>query len=192
MSEERALAVTTVLEQLRAGNREARQQLVALVYEELRQMAAGLMRRERPDHTLQPTALVNEAFVRLFNSDALQLAHNRAYFFGAAAQAMRQILVDHARQRAAAKRGGGQERVPLDDVLDQFEQQQRLDILDLEEALQELGRLNERHGQVVTLRFYGGLTVPEVAEQLGVSVGTVEGDFRKATAFLRGRLTGWR
>ena len=153
-------------------------------------MAAGLMRRERPDHTLQPTALVNEVFVRLLGRDALGGVPNRAYFFGAAAQAMRQVLVDHARQRQAAKRGGGRDRVPLDEVLDHFEQQQRLDVLALDEALADLARLNERHAQVVTLRFFGGLSVEETAEVLRVSPITVMREWKSAKAWLYRELAG--
>jgi RNA polymerase sigma factor (TIGR02999 family) len=179
--------VTTVLHQIRAGDSGAREQLVGLVYDELRKVAAGLMRQERPDHTLQPTALVHEAFVRLLDQDVLDLAHNRKYFFAAAARAMRQILVDHARQRAALKRQGKRERVPFEETLASFEEQ-NLDVLALHEALQQLTALHERQGQVVELRFFGGFSVPEVADLLGVSVSLVESDFRKASAFLRSRL----
>jgi RNA polymerase sigma factor (TIGR02999 family) len=179
--------VTTLLEQLRAGIPGARDQLIALVYDELRRLGGGLLRQERPGHTLQPTALVHETVLRLFRPDALASAQSRAEFLAAAARAMRQVLVDHARQRAADKRGGGRERVPLDDVLDHFAEQ-RLDLLAVHEALERLAGLHERQAQVVELRFFGGYTVEEIAEQLGVSVSTVEADFRKATAFLRGQL----
>jgi RNA polymerase sigma factor (TIGR02999 family) len=188
MGTERKAEVTTVLDRIRAGDSDARGRLAGLVYDELRTIAAGLMGRERHDHTLQPTALVNEAFVRLLEGDALKQAPNRAYFFAAAARSMRQVLVDHARQRKTQKRGGEFARVALDAVLEQFEEN-HLDVLALDEALKNLAQLNPRQGEVVTLRFFGGLTVAEVAEQLGVSVATVEGDFRKATAFLRGQLS---
>jgi RNA polymerase sigma factor (TIGR02999 family) len=188
MEADRPREVTTLLEQIRLGNAGARDQLVALVYDELRRLGGGLLRRERPGHTLQPTALVHEAVLRLFRPDALAAAQGRAQFLAAAARAMRQVLVDHARQRAADKRGGGRERLPLDDVLDHFAEQ-RLDLLALNEALTRLAGLHERQSQVVELRFFGGYTVEEIAEQLGVSVSTVESDFRKATAFLRGQLS---
>jgi RNA polymerase sigma factor (TIGR02999 family) len=179
--------VTALLEQVRAGNALAREQLVALLYDELRRLGGALLRGERSGHTLQPTALVHEVVVRLLHSDTPLSAHNRAGFLAAAAQAMRRVLVDHARARAAAKRGGGRAALPLDGVLDYFAEQ-RLDLLGLHEALDRLAGLHARQAQVVELRFFGGYTVEEIAEQLEVSVSTVESDFRKATAFLRGQL----
>jgi RNA polymerase sigma factor (TIGR02999 family) len=188
MEADRQREVTTLLEAIRSGNPGARDQLVALIYDELRRLSSGLLRRERPGHTLQPTALVHEAVLRLFRPDALAGPRGRAQFLAAAARAMRQVLVDHARRRAADKRGGGRERLPSDDVLDHFAQQ-RLDLLAVHEALNQLAGLHERQSQVVELRFFGGYTVEEIAEQLAVSVSTVESDFRKATAFLRGQLS---
>ena len=179
--------VTTLLGAIRAGKEDAKSRLVELVYAELRGLAAGLMRRERAGHTLQPTALVHEACLRLLAPEVLNVAQNRAHFFAAAARAMRHILVDHARQRAAGKRGGGQEARTLDDVLDHFAER-NLDLLAVHDAVTELARLNERQSQVIELRFFGGYTVPEVAEQLQVSVSSVERDFRKACAYLRSRL----
>jgi RNA polymerase sigma factor (TIGR02999 family) len=179
--------VTTLLEAVRAGSPDARDQLVALLYGELRRVAGDLMRRERPGHTLQPTALVHEALLRLLRPEALGNAQNRAQFLAAAARAMRRVLVDHARQRAADKRGGGRASVPLDDVLDYFAEQ-RLDVLAVHEALNRLAGLHERQSQVVELRFFGGYSVAEIAELLQVSVSTVESDFRKATAFLHSQL----
>ncbi len=187
MADEQQAEVTTVLDQVRAGDPGARERLVGLVYDELRRIAAGLMTHERDDHTLQPTALVHEALLRLLEGDALSHAPNRAYLFAAAARAMRQVLVDHARERSALKRGGDRTRVPLDDVLERFEER-HLDVLALDEALARLAALHPRHSEVVTLRFFGGLTVAEVAQCLGVSVGTVEADFRKASAYLRRQL----
>jgi RNA polymerase sigma factor (TIGR02999 family) len=179
--------VTTLLDQVRAGRPDAQEKLVEVVYQELRRLAAGLMRRERPGHTLQPTGLVHEALLRLLRPDALGGAQNRAQFLAAAARAMRRVLVDHARRRAADKRGGGQAPLLLDEALDYFAEQ-RLDLLELHEALDRLAGLHARQAQVVELRFFGGYTVEEIAEQLQVSVSTVESDFRKATAFLRSRL----
>jgi RNA polymerase sigma factor (TIGR02999 family) len=181
--------VTALLREIRAGDRRARDRLVERVYGELRRVAAGLMRGEPADHSLQPTALVHEALASLFQAETLRRAPNRAYLFGAAARAMREILVDHARRRRAEKRGGGQRRLPLDAVLLYFEEQQ-VDVVGLHEALDRLAALNERQSQVVTLRFFGGFTVAEVAEQLGVSVSTVESDFRIARAWLRQQLAG--
>jgi RNA polymerase sigma factor (TIGR02999 family) len=187
MADDLQREVTTLLDAIRAGDADARGKLVELVYVELRRLAGGLMRRERPDHTLQPTALVHEALFRLLRPDALGGAQNRAQFLAAAARAMRRVLVDHARGRAAGKRGGGQGPVLLDEGLD-YLARQHLDVLAVHEALDQLAGLHERQSQVVELRFFGGYTMEEVAGLLQVSVSTVESDFRKATAFLRGRL----
>jgi RNA polymerase sigma factor (TIGR02999 family) len=189
MDQDQRSELTTLLGAARTGEPEARDRLTRAIYVELRRMAGTLMRRERPDHTLQPSALVNEALIRLIESDALANAPNRRYLFAAAAQAMRQILVDHARKRDTLKREGGRDRVTLDAVLSYFEDKQ-LDILALDEALDRLIAMSERQGLVVTLRFFAGLSVPEVAETLGVSVATVEGDWRAARAWLRGQLKG--
>ena len=181
--------LTTLIEEARAGVLDARDRLVGAVYVELCRMAENLMRRERPDHTLEPCALVNEALLRMFDEDALAQATNRRYLFGAAAQAMRQVLVDHARHRNAAKGPGGRRKVPLDNVLAYFEAE-RVDVLALHEALDRLSALDERQGQVVMLRFFAGLSVAEVAAMLEVSKATVEGDWRVARAWLRGQLEG--
>ncbi len=180
--------VTRLLEQIRAGNTEAKSRLVAIVYSELRHMAAGLMPRAA-DGTLTPTALVHEAFLHLDAGSAFRAAPNRRYLFAAAAQAMRQVIVDHARAQRAAKRGAGRARVPLDDVLDYFDRQ-HLDVLALDEALDHLKAQDERQWLVVVLRFFGGFTVEEVAEVLEVSVSSVESDFRIARAWLRRHLGG--
>ena len=187
MSDDLHREVTTLLDAIRAGDAGARGKLVELVYVELRRLAGGLMRRERPGHTLQPTALVHEALPRLLHPDVLGGAHNRAQLLAAAARAMRRVLMDHARGRAAGKRGGGQGPVLLDEGLD-YLARQHLDVLAVHEALDQLAGLHERQSQVVELRFFGGYTVEEVAGLLQVSVSTVESDFRKARAFLRGRL----
>lgn len=182
-----AQQVTTLLDEVRAGHADAQRRLVELIYDELHRIADGQMRLERQEHTLQPTALVNEALVRLIEDGAFHQAPNRAYLFGAATQAMRRVLVDHARRRAAGKRGGDRKRTALDDALAQFDSQ-KIDILALDEALRELELLNTRQSRIVMLRFFGGLTISQIAEQLTVSVGTVEADFRVARAWLRGRL----
>jgi RNA polymerase sigma factor (TIGR02999 family) len=157
------------------------------MYDELRRLASGLLRRERPGHTLQPTALVHEALLRLLTPQALGNTRDRAHFLAAAARAMRQILVDHARRRAADKRGGGQELLPLDEALDHLARQ-KLYVLAVHEALDHLAALHERQSQIVELRFFGGYTVAEIADMLEISVSTVESDFRKAAAFLRSQL----
>ena len=181
--------VTRLLGAIQAGSAGAKDRLVGLIYDELRHMAAGLVGRGAAGGSLPPTALVHEAFLRLEAGDVLAQAPNRRYLFGAAAQAMRRALVDHARQRRAAKRGEGRQRVPLDDVLDHFDQQ-HIDVLALDEALDELSAQDERQWLVVVLRFFGGFSVEEVADALGVSVSCAEGDFRLARAWLRRRLAG--
>lgn len=181
--------ITTLLAELCAGESDAEAELVELVYEELRRVAEQMMRRERRDHTLQATAVVNEALIGLLEGDALREVDNRAYFFGIATQAMRQVLVDHARRRGANKRGGSQKRVALDSVMASF-QDQSIDVLALDDALTRLAGMNERQSRVVMLRFFGGLTMREIAEQLKCSISTVEGDFRVARAWIRSQLVG--
>jgi RNA polymerase sigma-70 factor (ECF subfamily) len=180
---------TLIFGRARAGDEGARDELIALVYDELRRVASGLMRRERADHTLSPTEVVHEAVIRLLGAEVFDKAADRRYLFASAARAMREILVEHARRRAADRRGGGRRRVPLDRVLDYFEGHGS-DVLAVHEALDRLAELNERQSQVMTLRYFGGLTVPEVAESLGVSVVTVERDWRLARAWLAGQLRG--
>jgi RNA polymerase sigma factor (TIGR02999 family) len=180
--------LTAILAEARDGREDANERLVRAIYAELRRIAGGLMRRERPGHTLQPSALVHEALLRLLDGDTLADLPNRRYLF-AAAQAMRQVLVDHARRRHAAKRLGGLIRRPLDDALVAFEAQ-GLDVLALHDALDQLAESSPRQAQVVVLRFFGGLSVPEVAAALEVSDTTVEGDWRFARAWLHGQLGG--
>ena len=171
------------------GDGRARDELLALVYDELRRVASGLMRHERADHTLSPTAVVHETVIRLVGDGAFDKLVDRNYLFAAAARAMREVLIDHARRRAAGRRGGGRRRVPLDAVVDYFEGQ-GLDLLAVHEALDRLAERDERQAQVMTLRYFGGMTVPEVAAALGVSVVTVERDWRVARAWLVGELGG--
>jgi RNA polymerase sigma factor (TIGR02999 family) len=179
--------VTRLLQNIYQGDGAAKDRLVRLVYDELHGIAAGLLHQHGGSETLPPTALVHEAYLRLDAARVFAGAPNHHYFFAAAAQAMRQVLVDHARCRQAEKRGKGKQRVALDAVLDYF-CQQNLDVVALHEALNDLAALNERQSQVVNLRFFGGFTVAEVAEQLGVSVSTVESDFRLARAWLHRQL----
>lgn len=181
--------VTTLLAACVAGNEESESQLFNLVYDELRRIGNDLIRRERDSHTLEPTALVNEAYLKLFAGRKLR-ADNRAWFFAAAANAMRQVLVDHARKRNAKVHGGDVRRVPLDAVLDSLESAQRLDILMLQEALEQLEKLSQRQHDVIMLRFFGGLTCEDVAKHLDVSVSTVEKDWKMARARIHGQLRG--
>jgi RNA polymerase sigma-70 factor, ECF subfamily len=180
---------TLMFGRVRAGDEGARGELIALVYDELRRIASGLMRRERSGHTLSPTAVVHEAVIRLLGDAVFDKATDRSFLFASAARAMREVLVDHARRRAAERRGGRRRRVPLDGVLDYFEGQ-GLDVIAVHEALDRLAEWNPRQSQVMTLRYFGGLTVQEVAESLGVSVVTVERDWRLARAWLGGQLEG--
>ncbi len=190
--------LTLILGRARAGDEGARGDLIALVYDQLRQVAGRLMRRERADHTLSPTAVVHEAVIRLLGDAVFDRSPDRAYLFASAARAMRQVLIEHARRRDAGRRGGGRVRVPLDLVVDYFEGQ-GLDIVAVHEALDRLARRNERQAQVMTLRYFGGMSMAEVAASLEVSVVTVERDWRLARADARpapgmGRMTPerWR
>jgi len=170
------------------AGRDAHDRLYALVYDELRRMASGFMRRERPGHTLPPTAVVHEAYLQLAGTEDLRW-ESRAHFFGVAARAMRQILVQHARRRASDKRGGGWQRITFDEeVVGPAES--GLDVLALHDALEKLAGLDERTARVVELRTFGGLTVAEIADVLRVSKRTVDGDWRFAKRWLRQQLEG--
>ncbi|MGB7327012.1 MAG: sigma-70 family RNA polymerase sigma factor [Rubripirellula sp.] len=176
--------VSVLLQRVKSGDDSAKEALFTELQSELRGMAAALMSRERPDHTLQATALVNEACMRLLDSDAVANAADRRYFFGMANRAMRQILVDHARARRTTKRGGEFQRGSLDIVLDNFEASNQCDFVDLEAALDELEKESPRQREVIELRFFSGLSIPDVAEVLDVSVATIERDWRLARAKL--------
>jgi RNA polymerase sigma-70 factor, ECF subfamily len=179
--------LTAMLSEIRAGRPDAKDRLFRAIYGELLRTARGLMRRERSDHTLQASALVHEAVLRLLSREALTEIPDRRRLYSAAAQAMRQVLVDHARRRNAGKREGHLARVPLDQVLASFDER-GLDIIDLRHALDRLAEAYPRQAEVVTLRFFGGLSIPEVVATLEVSDTTVETDWRFARAWLRGRL----
>ncbi|HLL75593.1 MAG TPA: sigma-70 family RNA polymerase sigma factor [Pyrinomonadaceae bacterium] len=168
------------------GDREALDKLLPLVERELHRLARRYMSRERPDHTLQATALVNEAYVRLIDQTRVRW-QNRAHFFAIAAQTMRRILIDHARKQTYAKRGGGALKVALDDA-PALTDERAAELVALDEALAGLAKLDERKARVVELRYFGGLGVEEVAEVLGVSVDTVTRDWRRARAWLRREL----
>lgn len=176
--------VSMLLQQVKNGDEQAREKLFVTLQSELRDMAGALMRGERPDHTLQATALVNEACVRLLDTEALKNVSDRRYMFGMANRAMRQILIDHARRRRTNKRGGDYQRASLDVVLDNFEANNRCQYEDLESALEGLEATSPRQREVVELRFFSGLTNEEVAKVLEISVATVERDWRLARAKL--------
>lgn len=174
--------VTQILARVRAGDVDAGSELLPLVYEELRGMARGQLARERKDHTLQATALLHEAWLKLGNLKGAAPT-DRAHFLAIAARTMRQILVDHARRKKAGKRGEGWDRVTLDVALDQL-QREELDLVALDEALEALATKDARKARVVELRFFAGLKTAEVALILGVSERTVEGDWYVARAWL--------
>jgi len=174
--------ITELLEDWRSGRNDAFDRLFALVYDELRSLASGYMRRERPDHTLQTTALVNEAYVKLVGHKD-SLFQNRLHFFAVAAKVMRQILIDHARTRQYEKRGGKSVRISLDEALI-MSQERAADLLALDAALKSLAEIDSRKSQVVELRFFGGMTIEETAEFLSVSFNTVVRDWEMARAWL--------
>ena len=171
-----------MLQEWTNGEEQALDRLVPQIHRELRKLAAGYLRKERSDHTLQPTALVNEAFLKLIDQRAVRW-QNRAHFFGIAAQAMRRILVDHARAHAASKRGDGAQRVPLDDV-ELAGGTVDIDLLALDEALTRLAAIDPQQSRVVELRFFGGLTMEETAEVMRISPATVGREWRMAKAWL--------
>jgi len=178
--------VTALLAELTKGNSDAGAKLIPLVYDQLRRLADGYMRRERSGHTLQTTALVHEAYLKLLGQHSVDW-QNRAHFFGIAAQVMRRVLVDHARGHCREKRGSGQEAVPLDEAL-VFSPERSEEFLELNSALERLSNLDARQGQIVEMRFFGGLTVEETAEVLGISPKTVKRDWTVAKAWLHGEL----
>ncbi len=174
--------VTQLLLRWSEGDKAALGKLMPLVYRELRRLAGHYMRRERPGHTLQASALVNEAYLRLVDYRRMQW-QNRAHFFAVAAQAMRRVLVEHARSRQYAKRGGTAQRISLDDVA-VLTDQQAAELVALDDALTSLEALDARKARIVELRYIGGLSIEEAAETLRVSTATVERDWRSAKAWL--------
>lgn len=174
--------VTLLLSALSRGERDAAGKLIPVVYDELRRLAAAYMRRERVDHTLQATALVHEAYLKLVEQRSVNW-QSRAHFFGVAAQLMRRILIDHARSHLRQKRGGEQKKISLDEAF-VFSPQQSADLVAVDESLERLAKLDARQARVVELRFFGGLSVDEAAEVLGVSPKTVKRDWSVAKAWL--------
>ncbi len=181
--------VTGLLARLAGGEGEVREQLLPVVYDELRRVAAAYLARERVDHTLQPTALVHEAYLKLVDQTALRY-EGRAQFFALAARAMRQILVDHARTKGRLKRGGGGARLTLDDNQPTPTELSIPDLLAIDEALEKLSRLDERKARLVEMRFFAGLSSDEAAEALGIARSTAAEDWRFTKAWLRRELEG--
>lgn len=179
--------ITRLLIDWGKGDQVALERLMPLVYSELRRLAGNYLRRERAEHTLQPTALVNEAYLKLVDQRNARW-QNRAHFFGIAAQLMRRILVDHARQRQAEKRGGvDQQRLSITSA-EALVKQPEIDLLALNEALDELAQMDPQQSRIVELKFFGGLSIEETAEVLGISHATVERDWKLARAWLRRQL----
>ena len=179
--------ITELLGKWSQGDEGALDQLMPLVYDELRRLAGGYLRRERREHTLQPTALVNEAYLKLVRQREIPW-QNRAQFFGIAAQLMRQILVDHARAHGAAKRGGHLINVSLKDI-GAFYTKGEADVLAVHDALERLAEIDPDQSRIVELRFFGGLTIEETGEVMKVSHSTVEREWRIAKAWLKRELT---
>ena len=179
--------VTQLLVDWSKGDQQALDKLMPLVYSELRRQASNYLRRERQDHTLQPTALVNEAYLKLIDQKNVKW-QNRAQFFGVSAHLMRRILVDHARGHQAEKRGGAdQQRLSITSA-EQLVKQPEVDLLALHEALEELASLDPQQERIVELRFFGGLSIEETAEVLSIGHATVERDWKMARAWLRRKL----
>lgn len=179
--------VTATLLEMSAGDSNAAAKLLPLVYDELRRLAAGHLRRERPDHTLQPTALVHEAYLRLIDQTRVDWK-NRAHFCAVASEMMRRILVDHARKHQASKRGGGETRISLDEAVS-FPHDVEIDVIAVDEALLDLSRLDHQQGRLVELRFFGGLTLDETAEVMAISRSTVQREWNMAKAWLYNQLS---
>ena len=174
--------VTALLAKWSGGDKAALEELMPLVYGELKRLAGSYLRRERQDHTLQSAALVNEAYMRLVDQSQVRW-QNKSHFFGIAAQMMRRILVDHARGHKAAKRGAGMELLELNEAVAQA-QKQSIDLLGLDEALKTLEKMDAQQSRIIELRFFGGLSIEETAEVLKISPATVKRDFAAARAWL--------
>ena len=179
---------TLLLRRLDAGDEDAAGELLPLVYGELHDLARAYMARERMEHTLQPTALIHEAWMRLVGDETPEFV-GRAHFIGVAARAMRRILIDHARRRKAEKRGAGADKLPFDEALDAF-QDGAPDLVELDVALGRLEKMDAELARIVELRFFAGATNEETADALGVSTRTVERGWKTAQAFLRAEIDG--
>ena len=178
--------VTRLLSRIQQGDEHAAAEIVPLVYKELRKIAAGMMRRERPGHTLQPTAVVHEAFMRMSGGDHVHF-ENRAQFFAIAARSMRRVLVDHARRRLADKRGEGQQHEALEDHI-ALTPNQSEEVLALDEALHRLEALDARQAQIVEMHYFAGNSVAEIAHVLDIGERTVKRDLQTARLFLKKQL----
>jgi RNA polymerase sigma factor (TIGR02999 family) len=179
--------VTQLLSEWSKGDHAALEQLMPMVYEELRRLARSHLRRERRDHTLQATALVHEAYLRLIDQHSVSW-QNRAHFLGMAAQMMRRVLVNHAVARKTSKRGGSSQKITLDEAV-KIGVQREVDLISLDDALKELEELDSRQSRIVELRFFGGLSIEETAEALSLSPATVKREWNTAKLWLRRQIT---
>jgi RNA polymerase sigma-70 factor, ECF subfamily len=187
MSQESPSDITQLLIQMTDGNTEAVNQILPLIYSELRKLASSYLRRERSNHTLQPTALVNEAYIKLIDQKKVKW-QNRAHFFGIAAQVMRRILLDHARKHTAEKRGGDAEVLPIEEEILVVSHEKSAELIALDEALDNLAKIDEQKAKIVELRYFGGLSIEETAEVIGVSVPTINRQWKMAKAWLYGQV----
>ncbi|MDQ6785743.1 MAG: sigma-70 family RNA polymerase sigma factor [Acidobacteriota bacterium] len=187
MAHETQKEVTQLLVKLTDGNTQAIEELLPLIYDELRNLAGKYLRRERASHTLQPTALVHEAYLKLIDQTQVKW-QNRAHFFGVAANIMRRILVDHARRTKADKRGGDAEKLPIEEEILVVSNEKSVELLALDEALENLAKLDPQKSKIVELRYFGGLSVEETAEVMGVSAITIKRQWRMAKAWLYGQI----
>lgn len=186
MSDDDRGAITEILQRVGRGNRSAVNELVPMLYDRLRALAAGHLEHESPGHTLQPTALVNEAYLKLVDQSRVQW-QDRAHFLAVASHVMRRILVDHARGKKRVKRGGNRQRIELDEACGASFRQE-IDLLEVDDALSQLAQRDARQAQIVELRLFGGLTMDEIAQVLGVSKRTVESEWTMIRAWLRRQL----
>ncbi len=187
-SHEKSPDITRILQEWSDGNTEVLDDLMPLIYDELRRQASHFLRKERDNHTLQTTALINEAYLKLIDQKNVKW-QNRAHFFAIASTAMRRILVDYARERHREKRGGSAENLPLDEAFQIASTEKNIDLLALDEALRRLAKFDARQARVVELKYFGGLSNDETAEVLGVSNATVRLDWNLAKAWLKQEIT---
>jgi RNA polymerase sigma-70 factor (ECF subfamily) len=180
--------ITQMLLQLTDGNKDVVNRILPHIYDELRRLAGSYLRRERSDHTLQPTALVHEAYMKLIDQNRVKW-QNRAHFFGIAAQVMRRILMDHARKHTAEKRGGDAEVLPIEEEILVVSHDRSAELVALDDALDELARVDPEKAKIVELRYFGGLSIEETAEVMGVSVPTVNRHWKMAKAWLYSELS---
>ena len=180
--------ITQLLKDWSEGNQTALDKLMPLVYDELRRQASRFLRKERSNHTLQTTALIHEAYLKLIDQKEVQW-QNRAHFFAIASTAMRRILVDYARERHREKRGGSAEKLPLDEAFQIVSKEKSMDLIALDEALTRLAKFDVRQARIVELRYFSGLSIDETAEILGVSNATVRLDWNLAKAWLKLEIT---